>query len=183
MEAERAKNLVSRSRAVSGCKKVPGAGAGGCGVWNGARSRNQGNRFEQQVEIMPLPLHSHALPVMESQNMSCLETWSYMTRSWLSLDTGTWLCLKFPCLTSWLSLSRIAEHLIRWNKRFLLKVAPGTCCLPTYAYSKEHHFNTVVSYATSTLMLNGHSATGLFVCLHRERIKSNTVLSADVGKV
>jgi len=81
MEAERAKNLVSRSRAVRGYKKVPGAGAGGCGVENGARSKNQGNRFEQQVEIMPLPLHSHALPVMESRNMSCLEVWSYMSRS------------------------------------------------------------------------------------------------------
>jgi len=63
--AERAKNLVSGSGAVSGCEKVgwsgSGAGAGGRGAGNGAGSGSVRNRFERRAEILPLPLRSHAL--------------------------------------------------------------------------------------------------------------------------
>ena len=67
--AERAKNLVSGSGAVSGCEKVgwsgSGAGAGGRGAGNGAVSGSVRNRFERRAEILPLPLRSHALELMK----------------------------------------------------------------------------------------------------------------------
>jgi len=64
--AERAKNLVSGSGAVSGCEKKL-AGVGGRGAGNGAGNGSHRNRFEQQVEIVLLkilPLHSHAVLVI-----------------------------------------------------------------------------------------------------------------------
>jgi len=63
--AERAKNLVSWSGAVSGCEKIgwsgSGAGARGRGAGNGSGSGSVRNRFERREEILPLPLRSHAL--------------------------------------------------------------------------------------------------------------------------
>ena len=63
--ADRAKNLVSGSGAVSGCKKIgwsgSGAGAGGRGAGNGAGSGSHRNRFERRAEIVLLPLRSHVL--------------------------------------------------------------------------------------------------------------------------
>ena len=95
--AERAKNLVSGSGAVSGCEKIgwsgSGAGAGGRGAGNGAVSGSVRNRFERRAEILPLPLRSHAL-LWRDRVTQCVTTRAEVLRSKVSCraDSGnTWL--------------------------------------------------------------------------------------------
>ena len=113
--AERAKNLVSGSGAVSGCEKIgwsgSGAGAGGRGAGNGAGSGSVRNRFERRLEILLLPLRSHALLSWDAWSVSAdlfysdrLDARWFLVKSLLVMDSTPVLC-SFNLVPNFLPVS------------------------------------------------------------------------------
>ena len=118
--AERAENWVSGSRAVSGCKETgwsgSRAGAGGRGAANGSHR----NRFERRVEILPLPLRSHALSTTARKH--CFWTLIYCilqcldhVTSALVRDARPHLC-SFGAPKPWLVQKQFGACHIQWGR-------------------------------------------------------------------
>ena len=67
-------------------------------------------------------------------SLDCLGTWFFMSRSWLMqsrhLYPLSWLCLKFPCLVSYVSVSPLCRDCI----------SDLACWLSAYSMLKHWHF-------------------------------------------
>jgi len=95
----------------AGVKKLAGAGAGGRGAGNGAGSGSVRNRFERRLEILLLPLRSHALLSWDAWSVSAdlfysdrLDARWFLVKSLLVMDSTPVLC-SFNLVPNFLPVS------------------------------------------------------------------------------